>query len=237
MGIIQEKGINDMPYGWYSENKWNKICYTKWYDMLRRCYDDKCHEKQPTYINASLQLEMHWLSYFVEHIKEIDGYDEEKFLNGELVLDKDIKSNGRNHEYSIENCMFVSNSENSRQANSTREYLKGKDNRNYGKRHSEETKQKLSNILSDGRLKREKHSQFNSGTKICQRDDNMNLIKIWINAERASEELKLDKNNIRRCCRFWELDCNKEEWYKMYKYRPSKHVGGFVWTYYKEDGE
>lgn len=233
MNIAQEKGINDMPYGWYSENKWNKMCYTKWYDMLRRCYDDKCHEKQPTYINATLQLELHWLSYFVKHIKEIDGYDEEKFLNGELVLDKDIKSNGTNKEYSIENCMFVSDSENSIQANSTRKYLKGDEHPLYGKERTKEIKDKISNVLSDGRLRRENHGRFNSGYKVCQYDNNMNLIKIWDNATRASEELKLDKNNIRKCCKFWEMNCNKEEWFKKYKNRPIKTYRGFIWTYYK----
>ena len=233
--MVQEKGINDMPIGWHSENKWNKMCYRKWYDMLRRCYDDEYHKLYPSYINSSIELEMHWLSYFVEHIKDIDGYDEEKFLNGELTLDKDIKSNGKNKEYSIENCMLVTNEENVKQSNKTREYLKGKEHPLYGKEITQETKEKISSILSDGRLKRENHNQFNTGIKICQYDEDMNLIKIWTNAERASEELKLDKNNIRRCCKFWEMNCDKKEWYKVYKYRPSKRVGGFIWTYYKEE--
>lgn len=120
-GIVCEYGINDMV-GFYSESDYNKRVYHVWASMLQRIYSEKLHERCPMYINTTLQLELHWLSYFAEHITEIDGFDYDKFMNGELQLDKDIKSNGTNKEYSLENCSFVSQSENVRQATKTRDY-------------------------------------------------------------------------------------------------------------------
>ena len=120
--MIQEKGINDMPRGWTKENNLNFKIYQVWKSMLTRVYSEKYHERHPTYINSTLQLELHWLSYFVKHYKEITGYNDEKFINGELVLDKDIKSDGQNKEYSIDNCTFITESENSKQAMKTKDY-------------------------------------------------------------------------------------------------------------------
>ena len=143
--MVYEHGINDMPPSWSLENEWNKKVYKKWQHMLERVYSEKFHNKHPTYIDCTCQLELHWLSYFVEHVVKIKGYEYEKFMNGELVLDKDIKTNGKNKEYSIENCMFVSVAENTKQANKTRDnsYLQGENNPFYGKHHSEETIEKM----------------------------------------------------------------------------------------------
>ena len=157
IGIICGAGINDMTRGWASASEYNKKVYRVWCSMLNRCYSEKYHEKNPTYINTTLQLEWHWLSYFTENIQKIDGFDYELFMNGELNLDKDIKSNGECKEYSLENCKFVSKSENSKQANKTRDntYLQGENNPMYGvrrcgenhpwygKHHTEETLEKL----------------------------------------------------------------------------------------------
>lgn len=142
--IVCEYGINDMYRGWYGESDWNKRIYSLWRNMLKRCYSESCHKTNPTYIDCTCQLELHWLSYFVEHVVKIKGYEYEKFMNGELVLDKDIKTNGKNKEYSIENCMFVSVAENTKQANKTRDnsYLQGENHPMYGKQHKEETIEK-----------------------------------------------------------------------------------------------
>ena len=183
MGIIQEKGINDMPKGWAKKTEWNYKVYNRWKSMLERVYEEKYHNKQPTYINATLQLEMHWLSYFVEHFKEIDGYDEEKFLKGELELDKDIKSNGTNKEYSIENCMLVSKSINSKQANKTRDYsnIKKECNGMYNVRRFGENNPRA--------------------LKVIQYDKQGNIIKIWDYIKQASLELKIKDSNISECCK------------------------------------
>lgn len=42
--MIYGKGINDMPYGWASKNKWNKKVYKKWSDMIKRAYYKKWKE-------------------------------------------------------------------------------------------------------------------------------------------------------------------------------------------------
>ena len=169
--IVQEKGINDMPYGWRKENEWNEMVYRKWSSCLQRVYSENFHNKDKSYINSTLQLEMHWLSYFAEHIKEIDGYDEKKLLNGELVLDKDIKSNGKNNEYSIENCMFVSVSENSKQANKNRNYT---------------------SITGENSVVSKKVGMY---------DENNNLIKIFSTLTEASYSTSININCISRCCR------------------------------------
>ena len=221
MNIVHDKGINDMKRGWTRKNKWNNKVYNLWVCKLRVVYDEKFHEKEPTYINSSICLEWHWLSKFVEDIKKIDGYDEEKFLNGELELDKDIKSNGENKEYCLENCIFIDKITNIKQANKTRnnDYLQGKNNHMYGKKHSEETRQKISNTKK-GKYSGRNNPNYGKGKKIIQYDLNENFIKLWNNANQASKELNIDVGNISKCCK------NKY-----------KSAGGFIWRYYKGDEE
>lgn len=213
--IVHEHGINDMPYGWTKENEWNYKVYIKWYNMIQRVYSEKYHEKEMTYINSTLQLEMHWLSYFVKHFKEIEGYDEEKFLKGELELDKDIKSNGTNKEYSIENCMLVSKSENSKQANKTRVYKKGKDSPLYGIQKSEEHKRKL----SESKKEKYKHEKHNRAKQIYQYDLKGNIIKKWECIKQISDELNISYYMLK------ETINGKRN---TYEYK------GFIWKYEKD---
>ena len=42
--MVQGHGVNDMPYGWVSENEWNKKVYKKWVNMLYRCYNKDFHK-------------------------------------------------------------------------------------------------------------------------------------------------------------------------------------------------
>ena len=136
MGLVQGHGINDMPYGWTVENEWNKLVYRKWYEMLRRCYNEEYHktENGERYKDCTVCDRWLKLSNFVEDVPKIDGYDEERFLNGELVLDKDIKSGGKNKQYIMKECLLTTQPENTKQANRTREYHE----------LSEETKRKIS---------------------------------------------------------------------------------------------
>ena len=193
-GIVCEHGINDMSKEWMENNK--KI-YTLWSNLIKRIYDEKIHKKHPTYINATLQIEFHWLSYFAEHIKEIDGYNEEKFLNGELQLDKDIKSDGKNKEYSIENCMFVSARENTKQAMKTRDnsYLQKENHPMYGKHHSEESKQKMSKAKKESGSSKGKNNP--KSKTVIQYDEKMNIIKIWDYAKQISEELSINYGTLK----------------------------------------
>ena len=86
--------------------------YNLWVNMIKRCYDSTC----PAYKwygekGVTVCDRWHRFDYFLEDIKNITGYDENKFRGGELKLDKDICSGTNNYddkEYSLENCMFVS---------------------------------------------------------------------------------------------------------------------------------
>ena len=95
--------------------------------------------------------------------------------------------------------------------------FKGKNHPNYGKQMSEEQKEKLSNFHC---------------IPVAQYDLDGNLIKIWKGARIAERELNI--RDITKCCKFWEMNCDKKEWFKKYKRRPIKTVNGFVWKYYKE---
>ena len=205
--MVYEHGRNDMRYGWSSENKWNKRVYRTWHNMIARCYSEKCHKQRPTYKTCNVCDDWLYLSNFIRDFKLIDGYDEEKFLKGELELDKDIKTNGANKVYSLENCIFISKTENVKQANKTRNnsYLQGENNPMY------------------------------KNIKIAQYDKQGNLIKVWNGVYKIVHELGINHGHIIACCKFWEIKCNKEEWFKFRKDAPRKSCGGYIFKYYKDD--
>ena len=223
--MIQNHGINDMPKEWRLENEWNKKVYNKWNSMLVRCYSKKFHEKNPTYYNCSVCSNWLKLSGFVKDFSKIDGYDRELFLSGKLCLDKDIKSNGQNKEYSLENCMWTSKEENVRQAMKTRDnsYLQGENNTMYGK--TGENNPMYGRTGKDNSL----------SIKVSQYDKQGNLIKIWNCISDIQRELGIDHSHISICCQFYEMNCNKEKWLKTHKNNPRKSAGGFVFKYYKKD--
>lgn len=123
MKKVQGHGVNDMPRGWTRENEWNKRVYRKWSRMLYRCYNEEYHKTKcgRRYIGCAVCDRWLTLSNFVEDFELIDGYDRERFLNGELELDKDIKSGGTNKTYIIEQCTLTTHDENTREANRTRD--------------------------------------------------------------------------------------------------------------------
>lgn len=225
--MIQNHGINDMSRGWRSENEWNKKVYQKWNSMLVRCYSEKYHKKQPTYIGCSVCSKWLKLSGFVEDFKLIDGYDEEKFLNGELCLDKDIKSNGTNKIYSLNNCMLVSKAENNRQSNKTMDYsfMKERIGENHpcfgrtGENHPMYGKTGENNPCS---------------IKIVQYDKKNNFIKIWNGANEVQRELEINQSHIIACCKWYNCGEDLEKWFKRHREAPRKTAGGFIWKYYKE---
>lgn len=202
--MIYNKGVNDMPRGWRLENNKNHKVYQVWHNMLVRCYSEKVHEKQPTYKDCIVCKRWLLLSNFIEDYKLIDGYNEEKFLEGKLCLDKDIKSNGINKEYSLENCMWVTKEENSRQATKTR-------NNSY--------------LQSENNLR---------SVKIAQYDKQEKLIRIWNCGHDIQRELGINQSSVSTCCLFWEMNCSKEEWFKTHKDYPHKSAGGYIWKYYEK---
>lgn len=76
--------------------------YSAWQGLLKRCYDEKYHKKQPTYIECTVAEEWHnfqeFARWFNENYYEVDGQ--------RMCLDKDILIKG-NKVYSQETCIFV----------------------------------------------------------------------------------------------------------------------------------
>jgi hypothetical protein len=80
----------------------NNLVYNFWHDMLKRCFDNKTKEKEPTYITCGVCKE--WLNFqnFAKWFEE-NYYLIEK---ERVELDKDILHK-KNKLYSPNNCIFV----------------------------------------------------------------------------------------------------------------------------------
>lgn len=208
--MVCGRGINDMPRGWIVENEWNKRVYRKWTSMLQRCYNKNFHKTKygKTYIGCTVCERWLTLSNFVEDVPKIDGYDEERFINGELELDKDINSNGKNKCYIAEECTFVTRLDNQRQANKDRDngYLherQGENNPMYGK---------------PGTMKGKFGSENPTSKRVAQYDkQTYELIKIWGGIREVERELGIDSGSISKCCK-----------------GKRKSAGGFIWKYVEE---
>lgn len=97
IGFIGE-GIHKI----YDENGKITKCYSTWHHMLQRCYSEKYHEKQPTYIGCKVSERFLNYQNFGEWDKD-DYYE----IEGEVMcLDKDILVKG-NKIYSPETCIYV----------------------------------------------------------------------------------------------------------------------------------
>ena len=90
----------------------NKTYYSIWHDMINRCYNT--NDKQfNTYKNVT--VDDTWLSFenFLNDVKYVDGFDDEKIKNGELVLGKDVKQRFlQNKVYSKNTCTWISKEQN-----------------------------------------------------------------------------------------------------------------------------
>jgi len=85
-----------------SENGVRTKRYVAWGTMLKRCYSEVLHGRQPSYIGCSVCEEWHnyqtFSKWYCENIYQV---------NDEIMqLDKDILHKG-NKVYSPENCVFV----------------------------------------------------------------------------------------------------------------------------------
>ena len=85
---------------------------TIWRNMLSRCYNESC-EDYPYYGEKGIFVAKRWhcLRTFLEDCFILKGFNKEKILSGELVLDKDILSTDIK-KYSPDTCLFVSKKEN-----------------------------------------------------------------------------------------------------------------------------
>lgn len=76
--------------------------FSTWNNMLRRCYSEKYHEKQPTYKECTASEEFH-------NFQNFGDWDSENFYtvdNERMCLDKDILVK-HNKIYSPETCIYV----------------------------------------------------------------------------------------------------------------------------------
>ena len=97
-------GVGYLGEGKYkaSENRKHTRIYDSWHNILTRCYDEKYHKKQPTYIGCEVSKEFHNFQNF--GIWDEDNYYE---IEGERMhLDKDILVK-HNKIYSPETCIYV----------------------------------------------------------------------------------------------------------------------------------
>lgn len=97
------------------KTKIERYLYETWKNMLYRCYVKTC-KAYKWYGAKGVTVCDRWLryEYFFEDCKMLKGYDEQKILNGELDIDKDMISQSK--IYSPETCWFVSKFENRKEA-------------------------------------------------------------------------------------------------------------------------
>ena len=103
-------GVGYIGEGKYKvwENGKNTKCYKTWHNMLNTCYDEKFHEKYPTYIGCEVDKNWHNFQNFAEwyynNYYEIEG--------GKMCLDKDILYK-HNKVYPSKTCIFLAQTINS----------------------------------------------------------------------------------------------------------------------------
>lgn len=98
--------------------------YGLWSRMIRRCYDPKTQEAQPTYLGCTVHPSWHNFQNFCYSIKSVPGYDLwSDYVLGDLksmyCLDKDGVIEG-NKEYGPTTCQFITKGENTILANKSR---------------------------------------------------------------------------------------------------------------------
>lgn len=95
-------GINDAKYVINTYINGNKVScpfYSKWYEMMRRCYSSRYHLQQPSYISVEVCEEWHTFSNFKSWMETQDWEGKQ--------LDKDLLVEG-NKLYSPDTCCFIS---------------------------------------------------------------------------------------------------------------------------------
>jgi|SRR5690554_6139504 len=100
-------GINDADYLITERRKidgkqkvvWICPYYRTWKDMLRRCYNEPYHKRQPTYIGCTVAEEWKIFSNFRSWMETQDWQGNQ--------LDKDLLVEG-NKEYGPDACTFIS---------------------------------------------------------------------------------------------------------------------------------
>lgn len=98
--LVKGVGINDGKYTATVDGKMRKE-YTLWVHMLERCYNEKFHINQPTYVGCTVSDSFKDYTYFFEWCQTQIGFG----IFG-YSLDKDLIYKG-NREYNEDNCVFI----------------------------------------------------------------------------------------------------------------------------------
>lgn len=95
----------------------NKHAYNIWTSMLERCYRSESNNYL-WYGSKGVKVCDAWLCFetFVNDLPNLPGYDEKLFKEGQIKLDKDIRSEEDLRIYSPETCQFVTHAENMNEA-------------------------------------------------------------------------------------------------------------------------
>ena len=102
-----------------------KKLYKVWWNIKDRCYNPK-NRRYEQYGGRGVYMCDLWLTLdgFLSEIDLVDGFDEDKLINGEICLDKDsIDIN--NKEYCLEKCRFISKCENNKYKPSQQKWIIG----------------------------------------------------------------------------------------------------------------
>lgn len=97
MKLVEGVGINDSADPVWVNGQ-NIPSYSRWKDMLRRCYNTTFQSKQPTYVGCSVHSD--WLSF-----SSFKSWFDANYTPG-YYLDKDLLVFG-NKQYSPNTCIFV----------------------------------------------------------------------------------------------------------------------------------
>lgn len=91
--------------------------YQIWCSMITRCYSKEFLERTPSYRGCSVVERWKCFKFFIKDIIYVQNYGKWKTnkISGKWALDKDIKVPG-NKVYGPATCMFVTKSENSKEA-------------------------------------------------------------------------------------------------------------------------
>ena len=103
--LIYGFGFNDKTRP-ASINSKNTKEYDLWRTMLRRCYSDKFHTKQPTYIDCTASDNFKNYSYFHDWCNAQIGFGRIDANNRHWQMDKDILIRD-NKVYSEDTCVFI----------------------------------------------------------------------------------------------------------------------------------
>jgi hypothetical protein len=94
--------------------KFNKLAFKRWYAMIERCYNKDAY-MYPSYGGKGVIVDDRWLCFenYIKDIKEINGFDYDKYISGSIQLDKDMFIDN-NLVYSKDTCCFISRSKNAK---------------------------------------------------------------------------------------------------------------------------